>query len=431
MNNKENLNKKDKITCILIGAGGRGMNVYADYALSHLDEIEFVAVAEPNEKRRKLFQELHNIGDEYAFDSWEKLLEKNRICDAVFICTQDRMHYEPTIKAIQKGYHIILEKPMSPFLDECIHIGEMAKKSDKMLAICHVLRYTQFFMEIKTLLETREIGDLVSLQLNEDVAFWHYAHSYVRGPWRNSETSGPMILTKSCHDMDILMWLADSEADTISSVGANLHFNSSNAPRNAPEYCLDGCEHSEICLYYAPKTYLENREKYNYWQDLIDPDEEMRKEKLKTSQYGKCVYHSDNNVVDHQTVQILFKNGVMALFQMSAFTKDCTRTIKINGTKGEICGDIQENLISINYFGEKQSRQIELSASRNFHSGGDEGLMEDVIKTLQNGESKSKSSGEHSLHSHLMAFCAEVARVSGKTLKMDDFIRNAGGKNEK
>src|SRR5690625_73001 len=200
-----------KIKAILVGAGDRGANAYGPYALNYPHELEFVALAEKEEKRRNAFAYSHSLSDEQLYTSWEELLDANIDADVVFICTLDREHYEPAIKAMEKGYHVLLEKPMSPFLDECISMTKKSQETNKLLTICHVLRYTPFWQTVKQIISEGKIGDIASIQLNENVEIMHMSHSFVRGNWNNSNKTSPMILQKSCHDMDILMYLMDKK----------------------------------------------------------------------------------------------------------------------------------------------------------------------------------------------------------------------------
>jgi hypothetical protein len=234
-------------------------------------------------------------------------MEQPKLADAALICTMDRLHYQPAMKGLEKGYHILLEKPMSPVPKECIELAESAKKYERILSVCHVLRYTPFFSTLKKLLEDGRIGKLLTIQHNENVAVWHYTYAFVRGRWNNSIESSPMILQKSCHDMDILYWLAGEECSRLSSFGSLLHFKRENAPAGAPERCLDGCPAENNCPHNAYRHYLS---KNAYWiKDMIsfDGSFEAREKALREGPYGRCVYKCDNNVVDHQVVNLEFK----------------------------------------------------------------------------------------------------------------------------
>lgn len=323
-----------KVTVALIGAGLRGIN-YSEYAIQHPNELQVVAVAEPNAKRRNKFKARHKLADDMCFTHWDDFFASPKVADAVFICTQDNQHYVPTMKALEAGYHVLLEKPMSPDAKECVLMGEMASKVNRVFSICHVLRYTNFFSTIKELLESGAIGKLMSIQHNENVGYWHQAHSFVRGNWRKKDESSPMILAKSCHDLDILSWLTDSECVRVSSFGSLSHFKSSEAPEGAPLRCTDGCPAADKCLYYAPNQYLTENTDWPTSAISDDPSYEARLNALKEGPYGRCVYHCDNDVVDHQVVNLEFANSVTIAFTMSAFTKDVSRTLKLMGTTGK------------------------------------------------------------------------------------------------
>lgn len=413
-----------KITAAVLGAGLRGRDAYASYGLKHPDEIEFVAVAEIDEKRRNIFKELHNIKDENVFDTWEDLLEKDRLADCIFICTQDRMHYEPAMQALEKGYHVLLEKPMSPDPEECIKMGEMAKKCNRAFTICHVLRYTKFFSTIKKIIDSGRIGRLMTIMHNEYVGYIHQSHSFVRGNWRNSEETSPMILAKSCHDMDILLYLVGADCTKISSFGKLSTFKEENAPEGAPLRCLDGCPAAKTCQYNVHKIYLTENTDWPTSAITEDLSFEGRYKALKEGPYGRCVYHCDNDVVDHQVVNMEFANEVTASFTMTAFSRQ-NRTIKVMGTEGFIRGNMDKNVIEVHDVINNTVESIDLGESLEGHGGGDYGLMEDFIDIVRNdGKSSSKSSADLSVQSHLMSFAAEKSRLEGKIIDIEEFTKS-------
>ncbi|MFD0617570.1 Gfo/Idh/MocA family protein [Paenibacillus sp. GCM10027629] len=415
-----------KVTVALIGAGLRGIN-YLEYAVQHPDELQVVAVAEPNVERRTYFQARHGLSDDACFENWDDFFAAPKLADAVFICTQDKQHFEPTMKALEAGYHVLLEKPMSPDPKECVVMGEMASQFDRVFSICHVLRYTNFFGTIKSLLEKGAIGDLISITHNENVGYWHQAHSFVRGNWRRKDESSPMILAKSSHDLDILLWLAGSECASVSSFGSLSHFTSSQAPVGAPLRCTDGCPVEQDCLYFAPKQYLTENTDWPTSAISDDLSYEGRLKALQEGPYGRCVYHCDNDVVDHQVVNLEFENGVTAAFTMSAFTKDVSRTIKLMGTKGEIRGAMEKNEIEILHFGSGEVEQISFVVAGGHvgHGGGDYGLVRDFLKLVsEGGKSQGLTSANHSVQSHLMAFAAEQSRVTHQVVHLQEFVRN-------
>jgi len=414
--------KKTKL--VLCGAGARGADCYAPYVRKHAKELEFTAVAEIDEERRRKFGRLFNIPEKFQYRSWEDLLAGPRLGEGILICTQDKMHFQPAVRAVEKGYHILIEKPISPDPEECIKIGQLAEKSQKVVMICHVLRYTPFFIRMKALLQEGRIGRVVSIQHNENVGYWHYAHSFVRGAWRNSYESSPMILAKSCHDMDILLFMVGADCVRLSSFGSLMYFKKENQPAGAAERCLE-CRVEKDCPYSALKVYLNKPS--NEWPVLTITNKAHRRavfQALQEGPYGRCVFHCDNNVVDHQVVNMEFKNGITAAFTMSAFTHEISRTIKIMGTTGEIRGHLEKNELEIYDFNSEGIETIKAVETSGGHSGGDEGIMREFVSRIRgNGKKKSSTADDISVQSHLMAFAAEESRLTGKVIDMEKFTK--------
>ncbi len=415
-----------KVKALLIGAGSRGAEAYAPFALEFPEKLQFVAVAEPIKSKRTKFADLHKIKEENVFESYHQLLNAQIEADVVFICTQDKMHLEPCIMSLEKGYNVLLEKPISPSEDECIKIAKSAEKSQKNLTICHVLRYTPFFKKIKELLENGAIGELISITHNENVGYYHAAHSYVRGNWRKESESSPMILAKSCHDIDILLWLCDSSCKKVSSFGSLKHFIKEKAPKGATKRCTDGCSIIDTCPYNALRIYMD--ENNTGWPVSViteDFSKEGRLNALKTGPYGRCVYYCDNDVVDHQAVIMEFDNGVTASFHMNSFTYDISRTIKICGTTGEIIAKMEDNDIKLYDFTTNKCKTIELNdveINSYGHGGGDFGLMSSLVNFLTDPNAKKMSSNAaDSIESHLICFAAEKSRNENTVINMEDY----------
>ncbi|MDD7267949.1 MAG: Gfo/Idh/MocA family oxidoreductase [Lachnospiraceae bacterium] len=417
-----------QVTAILIGAGLRGGYVYGQYALEHPDEFRVVAVAEPDRQRRELFAGKHGIPEELCFESYGELLAKDKLADCAMVCTQDRMHLEPVRLAMEQGYHVLCEKPMSPDKQEILEMGRLAERHGRILSICHVLRYSPFFSKIKELLEDGRIGQLMSVQHIEEVGYWHQAHSFVRGNWRNAEKSSPMILQKCCHDMDILLWLVGGHCRRISSFGSRSFFKLEQAPTDAPAYCLDGCPQRDTCAYYAPRFYLEHPKAVADGliyavTDSTEPQSVL--EALKTGPYGRCVFRCDNTVVDHQSVDLEFDNQVTASFLMTAFTDQCARRIRLMGANGEIKGDMEAGVIELIDFVSKNSEIIRLHTPATGHNGSDTSMMRDFVRMVATG-SGGRTAASVSVESHLMALAAEEARLSGRVISMKEFCHDDG-----
>lgn len=406
----------------MIGAGNRGIGAYGAFAEKNPEDIQFVGIAEPDPMRRGYFAMKHHIPTEFQFEDYKQMLSLDKFADACFICTQDHMHFEPALLAMEKKYHIFLEKPMAITPQECIKLGDLADIHQVKLMIGHVLRYTQFFSTIKKIIDDGTIGGLMTIQHNENVSYWHQAHSYVRGNWGNSTKSSPMILAKSCHDLDLLIWFANSSPKSVSSYGSLSYFKKENAPSGAPKRCMDGCPHQETCVYYAPKVYL-NAEDWMKLPVSNDMSDEGLLKALKSGPYGRCVYHADNNVVDHQVVAMEFESGMTAAFTMTAFTHENTRTIKLMGTKGEIRGHMDKNVIEVYRFGNVTPEVINLNVADYGHGGGDYGIMKAFCALVEKDQLKDLTSNKASIESHLLAFAAEKSRLEHQTVDFKSYIK--------
>lgn len=407
---------------ILLGAGDRGGRVYANLIKSLPHKIKLIGVAEPVKERRERVSRHHSLDERYVQESWKALLNLKPEADIAIICTQDKAHFEPTMKALDLGYHVLLEKPMSPSPEECIKMVEKAKEMDRTLTICHVLRYTPFWSRIKSIVQNGDIGQIASIQLNENVEYMHMSHSFVRGNWKSKEQSSPMILAKSCHDMDIISYIMDQDCKRINSFGSLMYFNEANKPEGAPLRCLDGCPVENECPFHAGRYYLGIGRGWAM-KFTEENSNEAIIERLNHTDYGKCVFQSDNDVVDHQVVNMEFENGATATFSMSAFTREQTRIVQIMGTKGEIRGNMETNEISIFDFLTREEKIVKFPEVSSGHGGGDEGIIRDFIDAINSSDQNvSKSIASKSLISHLMAFAAEESRLNhGQSINIDEF----------
>lgn len=406
----------------LIGAGQRGM-IYAEYAYFKKG-VEIAAIVDPHEGRRRIAAEKFHVSEAFCFSGVEEFFEKGKICDAVILASMDKDHFRQTMAALDSGYDLLLEKPISPDPKECMLIGRKVKELGRKIIVCHVLRYTNFFSKLKEIVDSGELGKVIAIQHSENVGNFHIAHSFVRGNWRRSDETSPIIMQKSCHDMDILTWLVGSEAKRIASFGSLRHFKAENAPEGSAARCLE-CKVADKCQYNALKAYLPVR---GSWPaTLLGPDQSEAgiRKALETSPYGRCVYRCDNDVCDHQVTIIEFKNGVNVSFTLSGFTNRMCREIKIMCEYGEINACDDGDQIEITRFNSNQVEQINKTLIRTaqvegFHGGGDSLLMEDFISNLEGGSAESKTAIERSIESHVMACAAELSRVTGKVVDLDE-----------
>lgn len=411
----------NKLTAIVVGAGGRGTNAYAPYALQHPHQLEIVGVAEPNPHRRQYFASQHNLPDSMCFQGYEQIFAAGRIADIAIICTADQMHIQPFRMAVEKGYHILLEKPMSSSIDDSVEIAKTAANYDKVVSVCHVLRYTPFFSTLKSLLDQGRIGRLISIQHNENVGFWHQAHSFVRGTFRSSMETSPMILAKCCHDMDILLYLTGNNCKKLASFGNLTYFKPQNAPKGSADRCVN-CALADSCIYNCIKFYTEPKNiDWTFALDCGVPTNENIMEALQTHRLGRCVFRCDNDVVDHQVISMEFEDDITAVFTMCGFTQECSRTIKLMGTHGEIGADAERNIITIKDFLTGIMETIKVYPGQAGHGGGDQGIMQGLLAAI-NGSAEDKTSASISLQSHMMAYAAEKSRIESTVIDIKGFI---------
>ena len=420
----------DKIKIIVVGAGGRGKD-YTDIMARFPEKFQVVGVAEPIESRREYLRTKHNIPAENCFDTWEKILEKPKFADATIISTMDRMHFAPAMEAIRKGYNLLLEKPAAPTAEECLAIESEAKKYGVRILVCHVLRYSPFYVTLKSLIDKGEIGRVMSIQHAEGVGNVHQSHSFVRGNWGNAEKSSPMLLQKSCHDMDILQWLVGKECKRVSSFGSLTYFIKENAPEGSPDYCIEGCPMAAECPYNAVKLYYDDKD--NDWfrnaaTGIVSPTDDEVAHALRTTQYGKCVFKCDNNVVDHQVVNLEFEDGTVIDFNMSAFNKG-GRYIRVMGTKGEILNRNTDGILELYKFEDGSKTLIDIKTYGDTivsgHGGGDEGIVHALYDYLTTGViTEQLSEIGISVKNHMIAFAAEESRHTGKVVNVKEYIEN-------
>ena len=411
------------VTLAIIGAGSRG-NAYAEYAQQNPERAKVVAVAEPREVYREKMARAHSIKKENIFSDWKSAAAQDRLADAVIIATPDSIHTEPAIAFANKKYHILLEKPMAISEKDCRAIVSSVLANKVFFAVCHVLRYTKYTQHLKKIIESNVIGDVVSIQHLEPVGYWHHAHSYVRGNWRNQESSTFMLMAKSCHDLDWLRYITGSKCKSISSFGNLKHFKRENKPKDAAARCIS-CQSEPACPYSARKIYVGRASKDDFgWPvDVITPDLSMEgvNKSLRDGPYGRCVYDCDNNVVDHQVVNMLFENGVTATFTMTAFSRQADRKTRIFGTRGELYGN--GTLIKHYDFLHDETTTIEINASEGTvgggHGGGDYELMRHFIDAVStNNPSHILTGPQETLETHLMVFGAERARTNNTVINL-------------
>lgn len=425
-----------KIKVALAGLGSRGKDTYAPTAKLFPDKMEIVAIADIDPAKVAEVAKEYQVPSDKCFSSAEELIAQEKLADVMFITTQDKQHVGHAIPALKKGYDLLLEKPISPDLDECREIVKVANECHRKVIVCHVLRYTPIYSTLKGILDSGRIGDVVSVMSIENVGYWHQAHSFVRGNWRNSNTTSPMILQKCCHDMDLLLWLTGKTCKSVSSFGNTYLFKPEKAPEGAAKRCMDGCKLKDNCPYDAEKIYLKHQRigaenGHKDWPlDVLSlhPTVESVTEAIKTGPYGRCVYYCDNNVVDHQVVNLNMTDGSTISHTMCGFTDTGSRYAKFMGTKGEILADMSENTIKVTEFG--QDTEVidvkKLATDFSGHGGGDNRMVEEFMDMLINDSEPTvrTTSVDQSVESHYCAMAAEESRVNGGKVVFLDKYRN-------
>lgn len=401
----------------IIGFGSRGQ-MFGNLIREDVD-VKLMAVAEVVRSNRELALEF-GVGQEMLFESADEFFKQGKICDAVFICTQDAQHVDMTLQALKLGYDICLEKPAAVTMRDCILIRDTAKRLGRKVMLTHVLRYAPFYQQIKKWIDDGTLGEIVSINQTENIAYWHFALSYVRGPWRKMSESSPTIIAKCCHDLDIINWLMPGKCTSISSYGNLFYFNRAHAPKKSADYCVD-CDITvrETCPYDAYKIYpqrmntsvvggtarLKGKEIY----DVLGSREDV---------IGSCVFRGNHDAIDNQVVNLLFENGATAHLTMCAFSERCYRFLKVHGTKGEVYGDAEEGILHLTKFGESMKsidvNQLTERELNDGHGGGDYFLYKDFIDYITlDSPSFTRTTIEDSMESHLMGFLAEESRLKG------------------
>jgi len=431
------------VTIAIVGCGNRG-KAYSAYALAEPTKCKVVAIAEPRPKTRKLMAEAHTVDKTLIFNSWQDLLKASedtiktvgkRLADAVLVAVQDRMHLEVTLAFAQQGYHILCEKPMATSIDDCIKMEAAVKKAGIIFGMGHVLRYSPYNKAVSEIVLSGQLGQLINVVHIEPVGYFHFAHSYVRGNWAREEDSAFSLMTKSCHDIDLLChWLSPGTPTRVSSFGSLLHFRKESKPKEAGSAtrCLD-CSYERSCPYSAKKIYLDPVSQGQLgWPaaTIVDgiPDIESVTSVLQHGAFGQCVYESDNNVCDNQVVNMEFSNGATVSFTMIAQTQRiCERQSHLYFSHGEIIGDM--STFTVTDFRTGETTHHAPKSEGGHHGGGDTGLIRTFVEAVRTGKQELLGTDvSEVLKSHLTVFAAEKSRREGTVVNCADFEREAKAK---
>lgn len=421
-------------TFITIGAGSRG-TTYTTEMMKAPEKYKLVGMADPMEKKRKLYMEQFGLTADQCYESWEEILSKPKMADVAIIATIDNMHFEPAMRAIELGYNLLLEKPVANTERECVAIANAAKAKGVKVLVCHVLRYTPFYKRVKSIVKSGLIGEVMSVDQVEGIGDVHFTHSYVRGNWHSTKTAAPMLLAKSCHDLDIVQWLVDKPCTKVSSFGDLTYFTEKSAPEGAPKSCVDGeCPYREQCIYNCRRVYASDD--FPTWKRIFlsinaskaECSEEEIYELLRKTNYGKCVFHCENDVLDHQVVNMQFEGGATATLNVNAFNRG-GRFTRVYGTKGELYAFFSDTEITVRTHADRRKFTIPVDEASSEsiaggHGGGDAGISVDLYKFLE-GEEIELGASEIgiSVYNHLIGYAAEESRHENTVVDLADFCK--------
>ncbi len=415
-------------TAVLIGAGQRGHFVYGRYAVDNPDRLRFVAVVDPDPARRSRFVDTHPAAR--AFESVAEWLASDHRADVSVVASPDRAHHGAVVGALRTGHHVLVEKPMAATLAESVELVDAAEATKRTLAVCHVLRYTPFFSTLHDVVASGRLGDLITVEHRENLWAFHMAHSFVRGNWSNEAESTPMIVQKCCHDFDILQWNLTSSAGEVvrlSSVGSLLEFRPDRAPHGATERCIAPCP-IEACPYDA-RRYL--NPSWRGWPvEVITDDlsQDGRLKALRDGPWGRCVYTAGSDVVDHQVVTMELASGTSVVLVMHGHSGQEERTMRYDGTRATLRARFgKDAAIEIIDHASGRSEDVPIRASTGGHGGGDTGVVEAFLHSIESGSPPLTSAAE-SLESHVLAFGAEQARRTGDVLDVASYRATVGAR---
>jgi predicted dehydrogenase len=422
------------LEAVLLGAGNRGRDVFGRFALAHPDQLKFVAVADPDPAKLERFGAEHGIPAEHRFSSWESLLDHPKLAPALFDALPDVLHETSAVRALNAGYHVMLEKPVASTLEGSVRVAKAAESSGSVVMLGYVLRYTPFFSTVRNLVQSGALGQIVTLEWRENVSSTHYAHSYVRGNWSRLAQSSPMILAKCSHDLDMLSWVTGQRVARVSSFGNLAYFKPENAPQGAPERCLDHCPVEPECQFSALKIYLNGNTGWPVSTITTDLSLEGRKRALETGPYGRCVYRAGNDVVDHQVVALEFEGGASGTLTMHGHSAEEGRSIRIDGTKATLRGTFKSSLQEIkleqhdmqtafNGGGEVVPITAPAGITGGGHGGGDDGLVAAFVQAVWDGVKEPVSSY---MESHYLAFAIEQSRLEKRVIDLETFRSSKG-----
>ena len=415
--------KTETLKIAVIGAGVRGTSLARKIGTSRLP-ARIIAVAEPDEVKRSSFAEEFMLSEGSAFSGWDELTANSDTCDAAIIATLDNQHAGPALACLNRNWHILIEKPLADTLEDCLKIVQLQKEKKKVVAVCHTLRFMQGYKKVKELLEMGAIGDLIHIEHMEAISNLRYAHNYVRGRWAQKKLNTFLLLHKCSHDIDFINWLFNEQCIRVSSFGSLKYFTSANAPEGSTHRCTDGCKITDTCPYSALKLYINGQLEEWPARDISSVHtSESHLEAVRNGPYGICVWHGDNDVVDHQVVIMEFEGGATATCTLTGYSATNGRRVRLQGTKGEILFDEASETITIKYFCGNRNKIIKLTPVKTYHPE-DQDIVNEWLASVISSTSVTVDAAE-ALRTHAVVFAAELSRKENRTVDMKLFLQSS------
>ncbi|MBR0500333.1 MAG: Gfo/Idh/MocA family oxidoreductase [Bacteroidales bacterium] len=390
----------------VIGVGNR-TGKYLHYFSLHPDVVELAAVVEPDPVRREACRKQFALSEERCFASSDLFFERFREpCDGVIIGSPDRYHHAQALKAIERGWDILLEKPVAQSYEQCLEIAGAARRKGVKVGVCYVLRFMSLYRKVKELLESGTIGRVTGVSHQEYVGIDRMLHTFVRGYWNRADLSAPSFVSKCCHDVDMLLWVTGAKIERVQSAGSLAWYRPENSPEGSTDRCIT-CPVEQDCSYSAVDMYLRR----GVWtRNFPVPDgktlQEVLEDEMRTGRFGRCAFRCDNDVADRQVVTLTAADGILLTIEMNALTRREGRETVISGTRGEI--SVAGQVIEVRDRSGSLIRSFDFSgeAALPYHANADLLIVGDFIDSVATPDRQPAVTLYDSLESHRICFLA-------------------------
>lgn len=390
----------------VIGVGNR-TGKYLHYFSLHPDVVELAAVVEPDPVRREACRKQFNLPEDRCYVSSDDFFDRFREpCDGVIIGSPDRYHHAQALKAIARGWDILLEKPVAQSYGQCLEIAEAARNRGVKVGVCYVLRFLSLYRKVKELLESGTIGRITGVSHQEYVGIDRMLHTFVRGYWNRADLSAPSFVSKCCHDVDMLLWVTGAKIKQVQSAGSLAWYRPENAPEGSTDRCIT-CPIERDCSYSAVDMYLRR----GVWtRNFPVPEgktlQDVLEDEMRTGRFGRCAFRCDNDVADRQVVTLTASDGILLTIEMNALTRREGRETVISGTKGEI--SVAGQVIEVRDRSGALIQTLDFSreAALPYHANADLLLVEDFIQSIATPSRQPAVTLDDSLESHRICFLA-------------------------